>query len=128
MRETFYSGDVLLVQKYGYNDLNRFSVAAAHVNGITIVKRVIGLPHETVFINDGKVYINGQLLNGDYGDYISDAGLLNAKITLGDNDYFLLGDNRNESVDSRVFGAVNIKDIKGVAVYRIYPFGKAGRI
>lgn len=91
------------------------------------VKRIIGLPGETVQIIGADIYINGEILEEHYGkDPITDPGVAREKITLGENEFFVLGDNREVSEDSRVFGAVDKKNISGQVVFRIYPFNKFG--
>ncbi|MGN0396021.1 MAG: signal peptidase I [Coprococcus sp.] len=75
------------------------------------IKRVIGLPGETVLIANGNVYVNGNPIPGiPIEDYIFTAGLAEKKITLGDDEYFLLGDNVNNSQDSRYLNIGNIKE------------------
>jgi signal peptidase I len=128
MQGTFYDGDVLWVQKFDVENLNRFDVVIANAYHRTVIKRVIGLPSETVTIKDGKVYINGTILDGDYGDYIKDGGLAISGYKLSDNEYFILGDNRNESADSRIFGAVKISNIRGKVLYQIFPFTRFGLV
>ena len=74
-----------------------------------------------------SIYINGEILEEHYGkDPITDPGVAREKITLGENEFFVLGDNREVSEDSRVFGAVDKKNISGQVVFRIYPFNKFG--
>lgn len=128
MEKTFYSGDVLWVKKYDVDRFERFEVAIADTSYGPLIKRVIGLPHETVAIKEGKVYIDGAELSGDYGDYINDSGLAGNDLYLDDNEYFLLGDNRNDSIDSRLFGVVNIKDIRGKVIFQIFPFSHFGKV
>lgn len=88
----------------------------------TVVKRVIGLPGETVEILNGQVYINGKALAEDYlkeRPRPQDT----PRITLGAGEYYILGDNRNRSGDSREFGPVTNDEIRGRAVRRIWPMG-----
>ena len=96
------------------------------------IKRVIGLPGETVQVKDGYVYINGEKLESDiYGkEVMQSAGIAAEPITLGDDEYFVLGDNRNNSSDSRdpSVGILKRKDLLGRAWVRIYPFDKVGVI
>ena len=96
------------------------------------VKRVIGLPGETVQVIDGYAYIDGQQLTSDiYGAEIMDSpGIAAEPITLGEDEYFLLGDNRNHSSDSRdpSVGILHREDLIGKAWVRIYPFDKMGVI
>ena len=80
---------------------------------------------------DGKIYINGEVLKEDYGyETIENPGLAYKSITLGEDEYFVLGDNRNDSMDSRepAVGSVKGKTIMGRAVARIWPIGKAGAL
>ena len=85
------------------------------------IKRVIGLPGETVRIKNGQVYIDGALLAEDYGiASIKEAGLAQNEFVLGPEEYFVLGDNRNSSEDSRSgnIGAVAKEDIYGKVWYK----------
>lgn len=95
------------------------------------VKRIIGLPGETVEITRGKVYINGQEISVDYAkDHITPNGDLTKAVVLGKDEYFVMGDNRNNSRDSRYLevGPVKRSEIIGRVIFRIYPWKQAGRI
>lgn len=124
MSPSFSSGEVLFARKFNINaeTVNRFSVVIIQYNGRLKLKRVIGLPNETIQISNGRVIIDGQILQGDYGENIKNYGCAGEEIKLGENEYFVLGDNRNDSTDSRVWGAINISDIKGIVVAKIFPF------
>ena len=91
---------------------------------------MIGLPGETVQIVGGRVYINGELLESDvYGNELMiSAGRASQPITLGENEYFVLGDNRNGSADSRLeeVGNVDKSRIIGRAFVRIWPLSQFG--
>ena len=93
------------------------------------IRRVIGLPGETVLIKDGQVYINGKVYeeNGAYPD-ITNAGLADSSITLESGEYFVLGDNRNNSEDSRFsdIGNINKKYIIGKLWFTVSPKSKIG--
>lgn len=94
-----------------------------------IIKRVIGLPGETVSIKDGRVYINGSLLDEPYlddGVVTEITGSENNNITLGKDEYYFLGDNRGVSEDSRIIGPVARNRIKAHVIFKIYPFNDMG--
>jgi len=129
MSHTFKQGGVLLAKKYDLDSFERFDIVVVSVENKNMLKRIIGLPNETVSILDGAVYVNGTLLSGDYGDYIHRSGVATGEgITLGDRDYFVLGDNRNNSKDSRYYGAVDVDYITGKIVFQVFPFSGFGLI
>lgn len=136
MAPTLHSGDNLIVEKlsYRFTDPERYDIIVfpyEYEEGIFYIKRIIGLPGETVLIKDGEVYINGELLGETYGAEVMDsAGIAEEEILLGDNEYFVLGDNRNNSSDSRdpSVGIINGDDIVGKAILRIWPFTEIGVI
>lgn len=97
------------------------------------IKRVIGLPGETIQIIDGKVHINGEELKEDvYGitDYIDEPGIAAQPLTLGENEYFCMGDNRPVSYDSRyeAVGPVERSEFVGKVWIRIWPLSKFGKV
>lgn len=135
MQPTLGDGDMLLLDKmrYRFSDPKRFDIVVVTIdkeNKVHYVKRIIGLPGETVQIKDGKVYINGELLEDDiYGkEPILNAGIASEPILLGEDEYFLLGDNRNDSKDSRkeAVGVVYRDQIIGRVFFRWSPFSRMG--
>ena len=138
MYPTLEDGDNLIVEKitYRFRDPERFDVIIfPHEEDgeeVYFIKRIIGLPGETIQIDaEGNIYIDGELLEEEYGyETISNAGIASDPITLGEDEYFVMGDNRNNSLDSRYEEVGNIlgEDIVGRAWVRIYPFDSAGLV
>lgn len=134
MNPTLKNGDILFLKKYD-KDIERFDVVVLDYNKSRLVKRVIGLPGEKIRISTtrvgnnyvSRIYINGEVLDESYGlESIRDAGIASNEITLSDDSYFVLGDNRNDSSDSRFIGVFNKKSIKGVTSFRLFPFSSFG--
>ena len=115
MSPTYNNGAYLIINKFD-KSFNRGDVVvfdASFIKGYegkTFIKRIIGLPSEKVEIQNGKVLINGQALNENYinGDTSG-----NISMTLNQNEYFVLGDNRSQSFDSRMWGPLNKSSIEG---------------
>lgn len=135
MKNTLQDEEQLMVEKvsYQFSDPKRFDIVTLTPYGEdvdeTFIKRVIGLPGETIQIKDEKIYINGEVLEESYGrEPILDGGIANEPITLGEDEYFVMGDNRNESTDSRdeSIGTIKRNLIKGKAILRIWPLNKFG--
>ena len=132
MEDTLSDGDNLIVEKisYRFTDPKRFDIIIFPYKYSSeptyYIKRIIGLPGETIQIDvDGNIFIDGEILKEDYGlATILNPGRAAEPITLGDDEYFVMGDNRNGSEDSRFQDVANIKreDIVGRAWVRIYPF------
>ena len=125
MKNTLKNGDILLLYKLG--SINRLDIIVLdeEKDNEKIIKRVIGLPGETVAIKKGKIYVNDKVIDDDYAygettDY--------NKVTLKDDEYFILGDNRLISKDSRYFGPIKDNEIKGKIVFRLFPFTKIGTV
>lgn len=133
MEPTLQNGDNLIVDKitYRFRDPKRFDIIVfpfQYKEDTYYIKRIIGLPGETVQITtDGIIYIDGEVLKEGYGkEVILDPGNAYSPITLGKDEYFVLGDNRNNSSDSRSssVGVIHRNDIIGRAWVRIWPFSK----
>ena len=129
MYPALHDKDNLIVDKFSYHfcDPKRYDIVVFpyHYKDRTYyIKRVIGLPGETVQIKDGYVYIDGQRLDEHFSEEkIQNAALASEPIVLGKDEYFVLGDNRNASEDSRFpdVGKVKRKEIIGRAWIRIWP-------
>lgn len=133
MENTLEDGDNLIVDKisYRFKDPERFDIIVfpyRHEKKTFYIKRIIGMPGETIHIDkEGIIYINGEVLEEDYGkEEIFDAGIAHSGIKLGHNEYFVMGDNRNNSTDSRSSNVGNIhrNEILGKALLRIWPLSK----
>ncbi len=135
MEDTLSNGDNLIVDKISYriHDPERFDVIVfpyKEEEDTYYIKRIIGLPGETVYIDgSGNIYINGELLEENYGtETILNAGNASTEIILKNDEYFVLGDNRNNSTDSRMIGCIKHDDIVGKAWLRVYPFNSFGLV
>ena len=137
MRPAVLDGDIVLVNRmiYDASKPKRGDIIVFKPNGNenarSYIKRIIGLPGETVQIVGSDIFINGQILEEDYGlEPIQYANRASEPITLGEDEYFVLGDNRNDSSDSRDPAVGNVKrsQIVGKAWLRIWPLNKIGFI
>lgn len=128
------NGDELIVEKISYliGDPERFDVIVFEQSeGVNYVKRVIGLPGETVQIKNEKIYVNGRAVFDEYRkERMKNAGIAKNEITLGTDEYFVLGDNRNASKDSRdeSVGLIKKDKIRGKAWIRVLPYANFGEI
>ena len=134
MKNTLNDGDHLIVDKITYRmrEPVRYDIIVfpfRYKENTFYIKRIIGLPGETVQIAGGEIYIDGEILKESYGrEVIKDPGIAESPIELGEDEYFVLGDNRNESSDSRdpSVGKIRREEIVGRAWLRIWPLNKFG--
>ncbi len=125
MEPTLHNNELVLINKIGLNKgIDRYDIVVVKYENSTIIKRVIGLPYETVeYIND-TLYIDGEIVNTKVDfEYTKDF-----KLTAGKNEYIVLGDNRNISKDSRIIGSVKERDIIGKVDLVLFPFSKFGKV
>ena len=137
MEPMLEDGDNLIVDKisYRFEEPRRFDIIVfpfRYEEKTYYIKRIIGLPGETVYIDEsGAVYINGEVLKESYGkETIIDPGRAFEPVVLGEDEYFVMGDNRNNSSDSRdpSVGVLKREYLIGRAWVRIYPFDRLGVI
>lgn len=136
MEPNFLNGDYILTEKisYKFGDPQRGDVLvfeAPNRPNADYIKRVIALPGETFKVKGGHVYVNGAILDETYepnttnpGQYVKE----DQEITVPENTYIVLGDNRPHSSDSREFGPISKDTIVGRAIVRYWPFSRFTRI
>lgn len=135
MMPTLYDGDRLIIDKmsYRFNEVERFDVVVFPYKknpSLNYIKRVIGLPGDTIDIAEGRVLVNGQPVDAQYGfDVIEDYGD-NLPIVVPEGEFFVMGDNRNNSSDSRYIdvGTIRKEDLLGKAMVRIWPVNTVGSV
>ena len=134
MEPTLYENHYLIVNKLAYKtgepergDIIVFESELETEDGDKklLIKRIVGLPGETVTVADGEVYIDGQLLEEDYlKDGITPGEITDCQVP--DGQLFVMGDNRVVSIDSRELGCIDEDTVMGKAVLRLFPFNQIG--
>lgn len=142
MEPTLQHGDRLILNKV--SDPDRFDVVvfpAPDGSDALYIKRIIGAPGDSLEYRDGILYVNGnqvyepyleelKALNPNWDEFIQDFSLadLTGESVVPEGHYFVLGDNRSNSKDSRSFGFITEEDLEGTANFRFFPFGKIGNV
>ena len=128
MDYTLEDGQLVFINKFVYNvkDVERFDIVVLNneEDNDRTIKRIIGLPNEKIEYNNNQLYVNGKLVEQNYEVEQTE----DFTVVTKENEYFVLGDNRNVSKDSRMLGNFNKKDIVGRVNFRILPFKKFGSI
>lgn len=126
MMDTLHDGDIMILDIIGYkkNGLKRYDIVVVDEGSELIIKRVIGFPGEKIEYKDNELYINDKKVKDKYNsNYTEDFSII-----VPDGKYFVLGDNRNDSMDSRVFGAFDKKQILGKTKFIVLPFKRYGEV
>ena len=124
MMTTLHDGDIMILNIIGYrfDKINRFDIVVVDEGNEYLIKRVIGLPGEELEYKDNQLYINGKKVKDNYGSQVTE----DFKVKVKKNSYFVLGDNRTNSLDSRHFGAFKKDRIIGKTSLIIFPFNRFG--
>lgn len=141
MRPTIECNDHFMINKLPmyYRDPQAGEIVVFHGKEKELVKRVIGLPGEVIDIQDGHVYINGEVLKEDYliegivtkppeAELMEEGVSITYPYEIPDGNYFVMGDNRGNSKDSRYIGTVKREQIYAIAKFRIWPINSIGNI
>lgn len=137
MEPTLYEGQIMILNKIGLKKgIKRFDIVVIDSSDTFIIKRVIGLPGDTVAYKDNILYINGKKTEEPYIDeatikdtcYNEEFDICSGPVKLNDDEYYVLGDHRYVSKDSRMIGPVRKNQITGKTNIVIFPFNKFGKV
>ena len=122
MNDTLKNGELLLLKKYD-KSYERFNIVVFDYGDSKLVKRIIGLPGETLEYKDGILYINGEIVEDPFATSTKDFKLSNLDIdVIPEGYYFVMGDNRSNSSDSRIIGPISEDTINGTTSFSLWPF------
>ncbi len=126
MEPTYHEGDLMQCKYLPVaEDLAVGDVVSYRVNGLRVIKRIVGKPGDTLIVIDGILYVNNEPQKTEY-EAIEDPGILKNPLTLKENEYFCMGDNRNYSRDCRVTGPISLEKIDRKVIRRLISFGFSG--
>ena len=121
MVPTLKGNEVMILKKYD-TSYERFDIVVVKAEGEYLIKRVIGLPGETIKYEDNKLYVNGVRIEDNHSSKLT----ADFEAEVPEGRYFVLGDNRTNSTDSRIIGAVKKSQIKGKTHFILFPFNRFG--
>lgn len=134
MKNTFSDGDVLLLSKLNKDAITRGDIIVFRNPDRSsdhkyFIKRVIGVGGDSIYIlDDNRVLLNGELLDEEYVSPENNMNLFPGEWDVPDDSIFVMGDNRDNSNDSRSFGSIPRTDVLGKIFFRVYPFSKFGGV
>lgn len=124
MQDTMHEGEIVLLKKYDKKHIERFEIVVFNYDDTKLIKRVVGMPKEDIEYKGGTLLINDKEMESKFGKGTTQ----DFKDYCATDEYFVMGDNREDSLDSRSFGCVKQEDIIGTVSYRVYPFNKWGSV
>ena len=129
MIDTLHNNDILILNKMD-KTYERFNIVVVDINGTKLVKRIIGLPGENIEYKNNELYINNKKMEDKATIRTNDFSLkeLYELEEIPQDSYFVMGDNRGNSLDSRDYrvGLIKKDDIVGITIFRLFPFNKIG--
>jgi len=132
MKDTLHNKDFMILDKmtYRFHDIKRFDIVVIQVGNQKLIKRVIGLPGEVIKYKDNELYVNGKKIESHHSNYITyDFDLHSIDLNrIPEDTYFVMGDNRTDSLDSRSFGVVKREQILGKTSFILFPFSRFGKV
>lgn len=123
MYDTLEGNEIMLLWKQ--KKIERYDIVVAKTSNDTLIKRIYAFPNETIECKKGNIYINDEKIEDHYAFGTTEDF---PKVTLKEDEYFILGDNRLVSLDSRKIGPVSKKNIEGTTNFILFPFNKFGNI
>jgi len=125
MEDTLHDKDIMILDEvsYRFSEIKRFDIVVIKYKDDYLIKRVIGLPGEKIEYRDNKLYINDKFVKEEFSHKITEDF---TSMTIPSNMYFVLGDNRVNSTDSRIIGFIDKKDIRGKTDLIIFPINRLG--
>lgn len=123
MDDTLKHGQIMILSKL--TKYERGDIVVVDLGNEKIIKRIVGLPGESIYCLNGEIYINDEKYEEDY---ISTETLDFTKIFIQEDEYFVMGDNRMVSMDSRTLGPIKKEQIIGTSEFRLWPLHKFGKV
>lgn len=124
MNPTLNDKDIMILNEisYRFSEIERFNIVVVKEENEYLIKRIIGLPGEKIEYKDNKLYIDGKYVKEDFKHMET----MDFSTTLGEDEYFIMGDNRTNSTDSRIFGPISRDEIIGKTSLTILPISRFG--
>ncbi len=126
MEKTLYDKDIMILDEFSYrlHDIERFDIVVLKAHSEYLIKRVIGLPGEVIRYENNTLYVNGKKVAENF----SHEETTDFETKVEEGCYFVLGDNRVNSTDSRILGSISKENILGKTNFIIYPFNRFGKV